>query len=60
VAGGTPTGRLLASQPGDGTLGEEERKQFFFGKKNQKTFILMAHVAGENRDSDVKVFASFL
>ena len=34
-------------------------KQFFFEKKNQKTFISSAHVAGENRDSDVKVFCFF-
>jgi len=36
-----------------------ERKQFFFEKKNQKTFMSWAPVAGENRDSDVKVFCFF-
>jgi hypothetical protein len=35
------------------------RKQFFFEKKNQKTFIIMARAAGESRDSDVKVFCFF-
>jgi len=34
-------------------------KQFFFEKKNQKTFVYMAYAAGENRDSDVKVFCFF-
>jgi hypothetical protein len=35
------------------------RKQFFFEKKNQKTFTFLAYVAGENRDSDLKVFCFF-
>jgi hypothetical protein len=35
------------------------RKQFFFEKKNQKTFIIMAYAAGWNRDSDIKVFCFF-
>jgi len=35
------------------------RKQFFFEKKNQKTFVVMAYATGENRDSDVKVFCFF-
>jgi hypothetical protein len=34
-------------------------KQFFFEKKNQKTFVIMAYAAGECRDSDVKVFCFF-
>jgi hypothetical protein len=32
---------------------------FFFEKKNQKTFISLAYVAGENRDSESKVFCFF-
>jgi hypothetical protein len=35
------------------------RRQFFFEKKNQKTFGVMAYAAGENPDSDVKVFCFF-
>jgi hypothetical protein len=38
---------------------EREGKQFFFEKKNQKTFVYMAHAAGKNRDSDIKVFCFF-
>jgi len=34
-------------------------KRFFFEKKNQKTFTSLAYVAGEDRDSDVKVFCFF-
>ena len=37
----------------------EKDKQFFFEKKNQKTFVIMACAAGENRDSDIKVFCFF-
>jgi len=37
----------------------KRRKKFFFEKKNQKTFVITAPVAGENRDSDVKVFCFF-
>jgi len=37
----------------------EEAKQFFFEKKNQKTFASLAYAAGENRDSDAKVFCFF-
>jgi phosphoglycerol transferase MdoB-like AlkP superfamily enzyme len=29
----------------------QERKQFFFEKKNQKTFVPLLHAAGETRDS---------
>jgi hypothetical protein len=36
-----------------------ERKQFFFEKKNQKTFIPMARAAGMVRDNDIKVFCFF-
>ncbi len=35
------------------------RKQFFFEKKNQKTFMVYVHAAGESCDSDVKVFCFF-
>ena len=35
------------------------RKLFFLEKKNQKTFALMVYVAGENRDSESKVFGFF-
>jgi hypothetical protein len=38
----------------------KEEKQFFFEKKNQKTFASWAYTAGQNRDSDIKSFASFL
>jgi len=38
---------------------EKKRKQFFFEKKNQKTFVPWAYAAGENRDSDAKVFCFF-
>jgi hypothetical protein len=31
----------------------------FLEKKNQKTFTSSAHAAGENRDSDPKVFCFF-
>jgi hypothetical protein len=34
-------------------------KQFFFEKKNQKTFVSWAYAAGEDRDSDIKVFCFF-
>jgi hypothetical protein len=37
----------------------EARKQFFFEKKNQKTFVIMACAAGKNRDSETKVFCFF-
>jgi hypothetical protein len=37
----------------------ERSKQFFFEKKNQKTFMILAYAAGENRDSDIKVFCFF-
>jgi len=37
----------------------KEAKQFFFEKKNQKTFASLAHAAGENRDSETKVFCFF-
>ncbi len=37
----------------------KEGKQFFFEKKNQKTFVIMACAAGENRDSHIKVFCFF-
>jgi hypothetical protein len=37
----------------------EARKQFFFEKKNQKTFVIMAYAAGENCDSETKVFCFF-
>jgi hypothetical protein len=33
-----------------------EEKQFFFEKKNQKTFASWARASGKNRDSDTKVF----
>jgi hypothetical protein len=36
-----------------------ERKQFFFEKKNQKTFVIIARAAGEIRDSDIRVFCFF-
>jgi hypothetical protein len=36
-----------------------EGRKFFFEKKNQKTFILVGHAAGEKRDSTQKFFASF-
>ncbi len=42
-----------------GRFSPEEGKQFFFEKKNQKTFMFMVHVAGENPDSDPKVFCFF-
>jgi MFS family permease len=42
----------------EGTLAAE-RKQFFFEKKNQKTFMSLAYVAAENRDSAIKVFCFF-
>jgi len=35
----------------------EERKQFFFEKKNQKTFAYWARACGQSEG--VKVFASF-
>jgi hypothetical protein len=34
-------------------------KQFFFEKKNQKTFVIVACAAGENRDSDLRVLCFF-
>jgi len=43
--------RILAGGP--------EGKQFFFEKKNQKTFMSLAYAAGENRDSHLKVFCFF-
>jgi hypothetical protein len=36
-----------------------KRKQFFFEKKNQKTFVSQGCAAGENRDSEIKVFCFF-
>jgi hypothetical protein len=36
-----------------------QRKQFFFEKKNQKTFMSWACAAGKNHDSDTKVFCLF-
>jgi hypothetical protein len=41
-----------------GRRGSEQRegKQFFFEKKNQKTFVSWAPVSGKNRDSAPKVF----
>jgi len=35
------------------------KKQFFFEKKNQKTFMSLAYAAGMARDSDAKVFCFF-
>jgi hypothetical protein len=37
----------------------QEEKQFFFEKKNQKTFASLVHAAGKNRESDTKVFCFF-
>jgi hypothetical protein len=37
----------------------KERKQFFFEKKNQKTFVVKTPFSGQNRDSDIKVFCFF-
>jgi hypothetical protein len=37
----------------------QRSKQFFFEKKNQKTFMALADAAGENPDHDVKVFCFF-
>jgi len=34
-------------------------RKFFFEKKNQKTLASFARAAGENRDSDIKVFCFF-
>jgi hypothetical protein len=34
-------------------------KQFFFEKKNQKTFVSMARASGQIRDSDIKVSCFF-
>jgi hypothetical protein len=45
--------------PSFGCAEVEERKQFFFEKKNQKTFINIAYASGQNRDSDLKVFCFF-
>jgi hypothetical protein len=36
-----------------------QSKQFFFEKKNQKTFASWAHASGKIRDSDIKVFCFF-
>jgi hypothetical protein len=36
-----------------------EGKQFFFEKKNQKTFALVAYASGDIRDSEIKVFCVF-
>jgi hypothetical protein len=36
-----------------------EGQQLFFEKKNQKTFVYVARAAGEDRDSDIKVFSFF-
>jgi hypothetical protein len=38
---------------------EEERKRFFFEKKNQKTFAILAYAAGESATAKQKFFASF-
>ncbi len=32
---------------------------FFFEKKNQKTFVSLAHACGKFRDSETKVFCFF-
>jgi len=40
-------------------VNRKKGKQFFFEKKNQKTFMIVTHAAGKNRDSDVKVFCFF-
>jgi hypothetical protein len=37
----------------------QQRKQFFFEKKNQKTLTSGAYAAGQFRDSDIKVFWFF-
>jgi hypothetical protein len=37
----------------------KKEKQFFFEKKNQKTFATLAYAAGGGRDSDPKVFCFF-
>jgi hypothetical protein len=36
-----------------------EAKQFFFSKKNQKTFVLLVRAVGYDRDSELKVFCFF-
>jgi hypothetical protein len=35
---------------------QRQSKQFFFEKKNQKTFASLAYAEGEDRDNDRKVF----
>jgi hypothetical protein len=37
----------------------QEKKQFFFEKKNQKTFVTMAFALAQRISSRIKVFASF-
>jgi hypothetical protein len=37
----------------------ERGKQFFFEKKNQKTFATWPRASGEDRDSGEKFFGSF-
>jgi hypothetical protein len=53
LGGAHPLGRRYLHVGGEG------RKQFFFEKKNQKTFVDMAYAAGENPDHDIKVFCFF-
>jgi hypothetical protein len=51
---GTAVRRNIAAQELPGLLmdaGAKGRKQFFFEKKNQKTFVPLVHAAGEVRDS---------
>jgi hypothetical protein len=40
-------------------ISDTDGKQFFFEKKNQKTFILVACASGKIGDSDIKVFCFF-
>jgi hypothetical protein len=37
----------------EGLRGNTVKKQFFFEKKNQKTFVSWLYIAVESRDSDV-------
>jgi hypothetical protein len=47
-------------QPGgQGSREGKSKKQFFLEKKNQETLVIVACAAGQNRDSDVKVFCFF-
>jgi hypothetical protein len=50
--------RMSPVQCGD-TGQASEGRMFFFEKKNQKTFSLLARDAGKTRDSIKKFFASF-